>query len=120
MPKMKFLLIGSEIQKCMPTYSTHCREPRWSSESGSPESGKSWKWQPSGIRSIWRCTTVNWRWVGTPHSGNQVWVTRILNISGKQRSEEHTSELQSRGHLVCRLLLDKKNTSNDKKVICNE
>src|SRR5207253_11349568 len=26
-----------------------------------------------------------------------------------RRSEEHTSELQSRGHLVCRLLLDKKN-----------
>src|SRR5690625_5710671 len=25
-----------------------------------------------------------------------------------QRSEEHTSELQSRGHLVCRLLHDKK------------
>src|SRR5690625_6652237 len=25
-----------------------------------------------------------------------------------ERSEEHTSELQSRGHLVCRLLLDKK------------
>src|SRR5690625_5354310 len=29
------------------------------------------------------------------------------------RSEEHTSELQSRGHLVCRLLLEKK---NDKRV----
>src|SRR5690625_6510175 len=28
----------------------------------------------------------------------------------QQRSEEHTSELQSRGHLVCRLLLEKKNT----------
>src|SRR5207253_5653308 len=27
------------------------------------------------------------------------------------RSEEHTSELQSRGHLVCRLLLEKKNDS---------
>src|SRR5690625_6373764 len=27
---------------------------------------------------------------------------------GKSRSEEHTSELQSRGHLVCRLLLEKK------------
>src|SRR5690625_6763117 len=25
----------------------------------------------------------------------------------EQRSEEHTSELQSRGHLVCRLLLEK-------------
>src|SRR5690625_6986118 len=28
----------------------------------------------------------------------------------KVRSEEHTSELQSRGHLVCRLLLEKKQT----------
>src|SRR2546422_2646405 len=28
------------------------------------------------------------------------------------RSEEHTSELQSRLHLVCRLLLEKKKTSN--------
>src|SRR5690625_5498461 len=27
---------------------------------------------------------------------------------GASRSEEHTSELQSRGHLVCRLLLEKK------------
>src|SRR5690625_6809154 len=29
------------------------------------------------------------------------------------RSEEHTSELQSRGHLVCRLLLEKKNNKNE-------
>src|SRR5207253_3778239 len=28
--------------------------------------------------------------------------------TGRCRSEEHTSELQSRGHLVCRLLLEKK------------
>src|SRR5690625_6721002 len=28
-----------------------------------------------------------------------------------ERSEEHTSELQSRGHLVCRLLLEKKNNN---------
>src|SRR5690625_6999586 len=37
----------------------------------------------------------------------------ILAIQGQGerfgRSEEHTSELQSRGHLVCRLLLEKKN-----------
>src|SRR3712207_7656728 len=31
---------------------------------------------------------------------------------GRRRSEEHTSELQSRQYLVCRLLLEKKNTSN--------
>src|SRR5690554_3412035 len=30
------------------------------------------------------------------------------NIAVTQRSEEHTSELQSRPHLVCRLLLEKK------------
>ena len=35
-----------------------------------------------------------WRWVG--------WVVDVL------RSEEHTSELQSRTNLVCRLLLEKK------------
>src|SRR5690625_5445504 len=29
------------------------------------------------------------------------------------RSEEHTSELQSRGHLVCRLLLEKKKKTKD-------
>src|SRR3712207_8955092 len=29
------------------------------------------------------------------------------------RSEEHTSELQSRQYLVCRLLLEKKNFNND-------
>src|SRR5437660_11606596 len=32
-----------------------------------------------------------------------------LHGEGAVRSEEHTSELQSRGHLVCRLLLEKKN-----------
>src|SRR2546429_750058 len=32
-------------------------------------------------------------------------------VTGEERSEEHTSELQSRLHLVCRLLLEKKKTS---------
>src|SRR5437870_12227926 len=36
------------------------------------------------------------------------WIGSI-NTSAFGRSEEHTSELQSRGHLVCRLLLEKKN-----------
>src|SRR3989442_2606298 len=31
-----------------------------------------------------------------------------VHISLQNRSEEHTSELQSRPHLVCRLLLEKK------------
>src|SRR2546429_8236935 len=40
----------------------------------------------------------------------------ILSMIGMTagRSEEHTSELQSRLHLVCRLLLEKKNTSGSR------
>src|SRR2546422_3552406 len=35
-----------------------------------------------------------------------------INFFRPVRSEEHTSELQSRLHLVCRLLLEKKNKAN--------
>src|SRR3989442_4756125 len=35
-----------------------------------------------------------------------------LPTSRRRRSEEHTSELQSRPHLVCRLLLEKKKKSD--------
>src|SRR5690625_5664301 len=42
---------------------------------------------------------------------NSVFVT-VLTVVAVVRSEEHTSELQSRGHLVCRLLLEKKNEEN--------
>src|SRR2546422_1356312 len=35
---------------------------------------------------------------------------RRPTLAGATRSEEHTSELQSRLHLVCRLLLEKKKT----------
>src|SRR2546422_8305739 len=34
---------------------------------------------------------------------------RSTSCAARRRSEEHTSELQSRLHLVCRLLLEKKN-----------
>src|SRR5207253_11507164 len=37
--------------------------------------------------------------------------TRAPSPATPWRSEEHTSELQSRGHLVCRLLLEKKKRS---------
>src|SRR5207253_4514914 len=41
--------------------------------------------------------------------GEEVRAQGILTV----RSEEHTSELQSRGHLVCRLLLEKKNKNTN-------
>src|SRR5690554_7306817 len=46
-----------------------------------------------------------------------------LAVQVEVRSEEHTSELQSRPHLVCRLLLEKKkkkkNTEGDKQIKTN-
>src|SRR5687768_18554127 len=41
---------------------------------------------------------------------------RSRRFGGTSRSEEHTSELQSRLHLVCRLLLEKKKKNKNK---CN-
>src|ERR1035441_10992508 len=60
-----------------------------------------------------------------PDVSGSVWMmsTALFSISGRNpssrpkrlspvlRSEEHTSELQSLRHLVCRLLLEKKNTT---------
>src|SRR5947209_14653348 len=40
---------------------------------------------------------------------------RIYRAKARLRSEEHTSELQSRQYLVCRLLLEKKKNKKNKK-----
>src|SRR5438309_3332824 len=42
-----------------------------------------------------------------PRSDGSSWTLALRDV----RSEEHTSELQSQFHLVCRLLLEKKNDS---------
>src|SRR5687768_17997486 len=38
------------------------------------------------------------------------------SLMGRRESEEHTSELQSRLHLVCRLLLEKKKKKKNRKI----
>src|SRR5690625_6705900 len=43
-----------------------------------------------------------------PLSSLRPTVIAVRRATMRRRSEEHTSELQSRGHLVCRLLLEKK------------
>src|SRR2546422_6799424 len=58
---------------------------------------------------------------GQAHPGHEPGAELLLRVRGvhglvqrgalRERSEEHTSELQSRLHLVCRLLLEKKNKS---------
>src|SRR2546422_2511922 len=44
--------------------------------------------------------------------GHQVEEEVYAHSESESRSEEHTSELQSRLHLVCRLLLEKKKKKN--------
>src|SRR5437660_9530322 len=43
-----------------------------------------------------------------------------LGMPAQSRSEEHTSELQSRGHLVCRLLLEKKKKHKKRSITIQE
>src|SRR5690625_7073127 len=66
----------------------------------------------SSIRSIGRsaCTRSCSSIVisGASWSRQRYNFSRVLRRMCGHRSEEHTSELQSRGHLVCRLLLEKK------------
>src|SRR6266487_5119970 len=63
------------------------------------ETSTSWKWRPT--------SSPNARDIATSSSITIVHlVPRAVN---EARSEEHTSELQSPVHLVCRLLLEKKN-----------
>src|SRR5690625_5893244 len=45
---------------------------------------------------------------------DRVAIATKFGFDFQDRSEEHTSELQSRGHLVCRLLLEKKKNGDDR------
>src|SRR5690554_7580133 len=48
------------------------------------------------------------QFVAVVYRGKNI-IDNFFGRYGRVRSEEHTSELQSRPHLVCRLLLEKKN-----------
>src|SRR5258708_1474124 len=50
------------------------------------------------------------RWTGRPANATRCCIEQAMETKASGRSEEHTSELQSPDHLVCRLLLEKKLT----------
>src|SRR3712207_7545924 len=56
--------------------------------------------------------------VGANGAADLDWLTRHLPDDGSARSEEHTSELQSRQYLVCRLLLEKKKKTTTERKCC--
>src|SRR5438876_6630538 len=62
--------------------------------------------------TLFRSSAESARLIGAPG-----WLLLAWGVAGNnQRSEEHTSELQSPVHLVCRLLLEKKKQSITKSI----
>src|SRR5258708_29832271 len=59
-------------------------------------STRGWRRSTANTRNV-----VSWSWASPP-------TTTARRSPAPTRSEEHTSELQSPDHLVCRLLLEKK------------
>src|SRR5258705_9398165 len=75
--------------------------------------------RPAGIRD--RIPPVLFRpnrrsEAATGHGGLQP--AAAARAAARDRSEEHTSELQSLRHLVCRLLLEKKKTLTQHSLVC--
>src|SRR2546422_6504290 len=94
--------------------------PQWGYDSLAKETGSDWPdlfeglgltlipIRPGLVYGTYRYRVrigMSVRTPGSPSASSKRWKT-----AGRSRSEEHTSELQSRLHLVCRLLLEKKKT----------
>src|SRR5207253_8774828 len=99
-----FSLRGRPPPSTLFPYTTLFRSSAWSSRSWSRSAAarsKFWSRTAFSLSPL-MCSSLS---LSAATSGGGTWVAR----RARARSEEHTSELQSRGHLVCRLLLEKKN-----------
>src|SRR5690606_40021975 len=69
---------------------------------------------PMNMKSVFVVTHGDALRLGPPEAANYSsgpWKETVRGLASHPRSEEHTSELQSRENLVCRLLLEKKKTT---------
>src|SRR3712207_7442078 len=71
------------------------------------------QWTRSSGHSVWAHSSIQSRIFAAP----PVVVRTRKRSSARRRSEEHTSELQSRQYLVCRLLLEKKKIKKTKHIL---
>src|SRR5437870_6819675 len=130
---------SAAVQSCGRRVTRNCASPQSNSEpknmrsmTGEISGRTSWNKkmlgnaiQPSvpyfGRRSVSPCFQKD---CSVPKVQRKRWRISWLAVSGASvqamRSEEHTSELQSRGHLVCRLLLEKKKKKKKKKITLDE
>src|SRR5947209_17356543 len=72
---------------------------------------------PRSFNRARTCSALSWRTVANMGAAGRGWRRRLRSGSAIRsamiRSEEHTSELQSRQYLVCRLWLEKEKLAND-------
>src|SRR2546422_6458363 len=90
--------------------SSRFEKVRRSAVTGSPPS-EATRTCRSGVRDRNWCGPVKSSWVTPSYTGTTTLIGCDIACPPRgqaKRSEEHTSELQSRLHLVCRLLLEKK------------
>src|SRR5258708_17329883 len=75
-----------------------------------------------GVASLWEAEAGAGTVAGEPGGcvlvAPRAWPVTVIPsiLSGRARSEEHTSELQSPDHLVCRLLLEKKKKNDNQQL----
>src|SRR5436309_12496241 len=70
-----------------------------------------WPWRTALINNY--CSITKRLLIGIfAHAAFQFRIQMFSGVDAARRSEEHTSELQSRENLVCRLLLEKKKNKN--------
>src|SRR2546422_2442683 len=103
---LEFLKFNSGIQVCAPPWrrAELYGEPRVKRTHGVHQHGR----DPGRVQVVGR-------WSEAAEQGR-----KVGSKTEEHRSEEHTSELQSRLHLVCRLLLEKKNMRNILEAKLNE
>src|SRR5258708_40284340 len=95
-PRVVLCFRGLQTDRCSrPSHRCSCR---CSATNSSQSSTSASRWSISAIGTSSTCGIM------TPSA--------LRTGAGKLRSEEHTSELQSPDHLVCRLLLEKKKKHN--------
>src|SRR3712207_7995935 len=91
-----FLMIRRPPRSTLFPYTTLFRSP---GSTASPRPSPTTDASSSSLRSTW--------WISASRTSS---TARQQRSTRSIRSEEHTSELQSRQYLVCRLLLEKKNS----------
>src|SRR5215510_11638378 len=119
---------SSDDRTCsMPTPLATGRAAYWVEPVASTTRWPAWRWCSIATRAAGATSGATWSRYQISHLAiisasesprrSSTSLVNTASMSSSARSEEHTSELQSRGHLVCRLLLEKKKKKKNQVII---